>query len=256
MAVYLDLAVILNFLVDFLLLLGTNRISGFPADAGRCAAAAAVGAVYSGMCLLRRFRFLGNLIWRVAVLILLGLIAFGCDRSAVKRGGVFLLLSLALGGAAVSFGRGDWRVLAFSAAGIWLLCLVAFGESIGGRTYVPVTITYGGRTVSMIALRDTGNTLTDPVTGEQVLVIGPDIAGKLTGLTREQLAAPLETLSRRTLPGLRLIPYHAVGQSGGMLLGLRFPNVKIDSREQSAVVAFAPGGLGSGELYQALTGGV
>ena len=44
MEVYLDLVVILNFLVDFLLLLGTNRLSGFPLAAGRCAAAAGLAA--------------------------------------------------------------------------------------------------------------------------------------------------------------------------------------------------------------------
>ena len=37
MAVYLDLVVLLNYLVDFLLLLGTNRLSGFPLAPGRCA---------------------------------------------------------------------------------------------------------------------------------------------------------------------------------------------------------------------------
>ena len=136
------------------------------------------------------------------------------------------------------------------------MCAAAFGETVGGRMYVPVTITYGEKSISLIALQDSGNTLTDPVTGERVMVIGSDAARRLTGLTEEQIREPLETLSRRVLPGLRLIPYHAVGQSGGMLLGLRFPQVKIGSREQSAVVAFASGGLGRGEIYQALTGGV
>ena len=45
MKIYLDLVVILNFLVDFLLLLGTNRLSGFPASPLRAAAAAALGAL-------------------------------------------------------------------------------------------------------------------------------------------------------------------------------------------------------------------
>ena len=41
MAVYLDLVMLLNFLVDYLLLLGTNRLSGSPMTPGRCALAAA-----------------------------------------------------------------------------------------------------------------------------------------------------------------------------------------------------------------------
>lgn len=255
MKIYLDLVVILNFLVDFLLLLGTNRLSGFPLSPGRCALAALLGAVYSGACMLSGFRFLSNVLWRTVSLALMALIAFGCNRSAVKRGGVFLLLSMAMGGVALSFGKGDFLTLVISAVGIWMLCRVAFGSTVGEKEYVPITLFYGDHSVSLIALRDSGNTLRDPITGEQVLIIAGDVAEKLTGLTEAQLRTPLETLALRPIPGLRLIPYRAVGQTGGMLLALRFQKVKIGSRVQSAVVAFAPEGLGRGEVYQALTGG-
>ena len=126
----------------------------------------------------------------------------------------------------------------------------------GGREYVPVELTYGVKTVSIIALRDSGNTLRDPISGEQVLVVSGEVAEKLTGLTQEQLSAPLKTLMCRPVPGLRLIPYRAVGQAGDMLLAMRFDGVKIGHRTQSAVVAFAAEGLGRGDVYQALTGGV
>ena len=255
MEVYLDLVVILNFLVDFLLLLGTNRLSGFPAAAPRCALAALLGGISRGAWMLPGFRFLSNTLWRTVSLILMAVIAFGCNRSAVKRSGVFVLLSMALGGIAVSFGRGDFFVLILAAAFCWLLCRIAFGDTVGGREYIPVILTYGTNTASLVALRDSGNTLRDPITGEQVLVIAGNIAEKLTGLTEHQLRTPLETLALHPIPGLRLIPYRAVGQSGGMLLALRFENVKIGPRTQSAIVAFAPEGLGRGEVYQALTGG-
>lgn len=252
MEVYLDMVVILNFLVDFLLLLGTNCLSGFPLGAKRCALAAALGGVYSGACMLHGFRFLGSTLWRAVSLVLIAVIAFGWDRSAVKRGGVFLLLSMALGGVAVSFGKGNFLILVLAAAGVWLLCRIAFGEAVGSREYVPITLTYGGHSASLIALRDSGNTLRDPITGEQVFVIAGDVAQKLTGLSENQLRTPLETLALRPIPGLRLIPYRSVGSSGGMLLGLRFENVKVGSRTQSAIVAFAPEGLGRGGAYQAL----
>ena len=48
---YLDLLMLINFLVDYLLLLGTNRLSGFPSDHRRLLGASLVGALYSG-CLL------------------------------------------------------------------------------------------------------------------------------------------------------------------------------------------------------------
>ena len=256
LTVYLDLVVILNFLVDFLLLLGTNRLAGFPPGWGRSAAGALLGGLYGGACLLRGFRFLGSLLWRTVSLLLIGVLAFGWNRSALKRCGVFALLSMALGGMAVSIGRLNFPALVLAAAGVWLLCRVAFGETVGGREYVPIEISRGEKMVRLIALRDSGNTLRDPITGEQVLVIDRDAAQQLTGLKESQLQSPLETLAAMPAAGLRLIPYRAVGCGSGMLLAMRFERVKIGSREQSAVVAFAPEGLGGGSMYQALVGGV
>lgn len=256
MKIYLDLFMLINFLVDFLLLLGTDRLSGFFGNGKRAAAAAALGALYSGICLIPGFRFLGNFLWRLVCMGLMTGIAFGWNRSTLRRGGVFVLLSMALGGLSMSMNRQDVFTLTVSSGLIWLLCSVGFGGRIGGREYVPLEICYGDNRVSLLALRDSGNTLRDPVTQQQVLVISQEAACRLTGLTGAQLACPLQTLLQHPLPGLRLIPYQAVGQSGGMLLAMRFDDVKIGSRRQSAVVAFDTGGLGSGEVYQALTGGV
>lgn len=255
MWVYADLVMLLNFLVDFLLLLGTNRLSGYPAGVKRAALGALFGAAYSGACLMTEVRFLGNTLWRLVSLGLMAGIAFGWDRSAVKRGGVFVLLSMALGGIATGFGGGGFLMIALSAAGVWLLCRIGFGSGTVGREYVPLTIRYNGRAVALTALRDTGNTLTDPVTGEPVLVIDSAAARELTGLDRDQLSHPLETLTQRPVPGLRLIPYRAVGQSGGMLLGMRFAEVEVGNSRRAAIVAFAPEAIGRGEGYRALTGG-
>ena len=255
MKIYLDLLMLINFLVDFLLLLGTDRLSGFAGDGKRAAAAAALGALYSGICLVPGFDFLGNLLWRMVCMGLMAGIAFGWNRSLLRRGGVFVLLSMALGGLAMSMERQDAFTLAGSAGLIWLLCGVGFGGRIGGREYVSLEIRYGDNRVNLLALRDSGNTLRDPVTQKQVLVISREAACRLTGLSDTQIASPLQTLLQRPLPGLRVIPYHTVGQSGGMLLAMRFDDVKVGSRRQSAIVAFDTGGLGSGEVYQALTGG-
>ncbi len=256
MLVYLDLVVLLNFLVDFLLLLGTNRLAGFPSEGKRLLSAAALGGIYSAGCMLPGFRFLGNVLWRLVSLAGIAGIAFGWNRSTLKRCGVFVLLSMALGGIALGIGRANIPSLLLAAAGVWVLCRIAFGGSIGQSSYIPVEITYGKTSVNLIALQDSGNTLRDPITGERVIVVSADVAEKLTGFTKSQLRIPLETITRYPAAGLRLIPYRAVGQAGGMLLGMRFDNVKIGARRQSAVVAFAAEGLGNEEMYQGLTGGV
>jgi len=182
-------------------------------------------------------------------------IAFGWNRSALQRGAVFVLLSMALGGIAVGFGKGSFWMLVASSMGLWLLCRISFRGSLGQREYVPVELTWNGRKKSLIALRDTGNTLRDPLTGEQVLVAGADIGTEFLGLSDHQLRHPVETLASGLIPGMRLIPYTAVGQPGGMLLAVRFKAAKIGNTYGDPLVAFAPEVIGKGAVYQMLTGG-
>lgn len=255
MIVYLDLVILINFLVDFLLILGTNRLSGFPPGCFRGACAAALGAVYAMVCLLPGFAFLGSTLWRIVFLGLMGTAAFGMNKSAWKRTGIFILLSMAMGGIALGMGKTDISMLVFSALGVWLLSRMGFGGSVGGKEYIPVSITEGEKSVSVIALKDTGNSLRDPITGEQVLVLGPEAAQRLLELPPDALRHPLETMMAYPGRGLRLIPYSAVGQPGGMLLGKRFSDVKLGDHRGSALVAFAPEKIGMGQVYQALAGG-
>ena len=253
--VYLDLVMLLNFLVDFLLILGTNRLAGYPSSWGRSAAAGVVGAAYAGWCLLPGFYFLGNVLWRLVSLCIMAGIAFGWNRSALQRGAVFVLLSMALGGIASSVGRHDFWMILLAAGGLWVLCRVSFRGSLGQREYIPVELGWNGKRISLVALRDTGNTLRDPLTGEQILVAGGDVAEELLGLTPQQLLHPVELLALGNLPGLRLIPYSAVGQPGSLLPALRFRGAKIGNTYGDPLVAFAPEVLAQGAVYRMLTGG-
>lgn len=256
MKVYADVLMLLNFLVDFLLLLGTNRLTGYPPAFKRSALAAALGGVYGGMCIVPGFAFLGNTFWRLVFLTLMALIAFGWSAGALRRGVLFAFLCMALGGIAMGFGQGQFWLLILAAAGVWLMCGFAFCGRADGRQYVPVTICHKNQTMQLTALVDTGNTLTDPLTGEAVLVAGAQIGQRLLGLTAQQLSHPVETLVSAEIPGLRLLPYHAVGQSGAMLLAMRFERVHIGDKEAAGLVAFSPDVIGQGNAFQALTGGV
>ena len=255
MRVYADMVAILNFFVDFLLILGTNTLSGFPPGYGRAALAAGLGGIYGGASLLPGFLFLGSGLWRMVSLALIAVIAFGWNRSALQRSGIFVLLSMALGGIAMGLGQGSLQMLLLAVVLMWLLCRISFRGSAGQREYIPVTLCWDDREMTVIALKDTGNTLCDPLSGEQVLVAGADVGMKLLGLSAHQLQHPVETLASGALAGARLVPYRAVGQPGSMLLAVRFHHARIGNREAQPLVAFAPEKIASGEMYQMLTGG-
>lgn len=247
--------ILFNFLVDFLLLVGANCLSGFPAGILRASAAAAIGGAYAAACLLPGFEFLGNMLWRCVVLLVMGTVAYGLQRSAVRRTVLFVLLSMALGGIAMGLGSGGFFAVVSAAAGVCAMCILGFGGKVQGGKLVPVTVRSKDTTLQLTALVDTGNTLRDPVSGESVLVLDAETAFRLSGLTRQQLTQPVETVASGTVPGLRLIPFRSVGQSSGMLLAQRMEEVKIQRRRAGTLVAFAPGELSGAGRYQALTGG-
>lgn len=255
MVVYLDGVIGLNFLVDWMLLLGVNRLSGYPPGIGRAAAAAVFGGGYSGLCFIPGFAFLASSLWRIVCLGIISMAAFGLNRSALSRGTLFVFLSMALGGLAISFHAGDFLGLVVSAGILALLCRMGFCGQIVGRKLLPVELTHRGKKVSFLALRDTGNTLRDPISGEPVLIAGPEIANGLLGLEISQLRDPLQTIESHAVDGLRLIPYNTVGSDSGFLLGLRCDQVAVNGKKGKRLVAFAPENFPGGE-YDGLTGGV
>ena len=182
----------------------------------------------------------------------MGTIAFGIDHSTLRRCALFGLLSMALGGVAVTLGGGGMTVIG-AAAGLALLCAVGFRRIPLSRRCIPVELIHNGNALKFLALHDTGNTLRDPLTGEPVLVAGRRIAWELAGLTPEDLQTPLAAMTK--YKGFRLIPYRAVGKAQGMMLGLLVRQARIGQRKRSVLVAFAPEGLDAGGEYEALIGG-
>lgn len=257
MRIYVDLFAAVNFLVDLLLLTGTNRLAGYPAGLGRASLGAALGGIYGCACLLPGFRFLGNLLWRGVSLALMGLLAFGGGPGTLRRCILFTFLSMALGGIALALGTGGFWSLVGSAGLVLAMCILGCGGAAGQRRYVPIKLTHGKHTVELTALHDTGNTLRDPLTGERIVVAGPGIAEKLLKLDITSVQDPVGTAALAPIPGLRLIPYRAVGKNDGLLLGIRIQDARINGKKENLLVAFAPEGLGgaNGET-EALIGGM
>jgi stage II sporulation protein GA (sporulation sigma-E factor processing peptidase) len=255
MQLYLNLVMGLNFLVDLLLLIGADRMCGGRSLWGRAAFAAVLGGLYSGVCLLPRFHFLGNVLYRLGILGLMGLTAFAFDPGWLRRSALFVFLSLTLSGVAAGIRDGGLPLLLMGGTGVAAMYLLGLVGGTDGREFIPVELCRDGRCIRFFALRDTGNTLHDPVTGQPVLVAGADIGSRLLGLTGSQLEHPVETVASGTIRGLRLIPFKAVGCPDGLLVAIRLEDTLIGDKRGSAVVAFAPQVLRKDGLFQALAGG-
>jgi len=159
------------------------------------------------------------------------------------------------------------RVLIVSAVAAYgvlnLVFRTAAGHGIRGEL-IPVRICVGGRVAKLTALWDTGNSLRDPGTGHPVLVTAPGVLNQIlpnsvrSQVTAKSLYAPEELLEPllQASPALRpqLLPYHAVGVTGKLLLTLQTEWVEIgETRLDGVRVALSPTALGEG--YTALWGG-
>lgn len=239
-------------LVTIMLLYASVSICKAVAQNGRVLLASGLGAVYSGACAIRALHFLGGPLIRIACLAAVGGVAFGFRRASLKNTGAYVLLTLAVEGVSLAVGQKDPWALFASAVMVCGLCfLCGYGQPPGG-TEIPVELYYKGKSIKVCALRDTGNCLRDPVSGESVLVVGARVAEELLGIGKKQLEDPIETMASLPVTGLRLIPYRTVGNKS-MMLGIRMERI-VKEKRIPVIVGFAPEGL-EDDRVEALIGG-
>ena len=245
---YLILAVILQILVNFLLIVAVKRMLSEFIHPVRALLGALTGGIYSAACLLPALAFLNGNVWYAASLAAVCLACFGLSREAGKPAVMYCLLRVSVDGLAKAQNQVQTLLCAAVFCGV---CLLGFYRE--KRRFLPVELCCGANRARLQGLVDTGHSLRDPVTGSQVLIVGSDVAQALTGLSPQQLADPVRSMGE--LPGLRLIPYKTVGKSQGMLLAMQMPNGKIGNRKGNILVAFAPQVLDETGKFQALIGG-
>lgn len=274
----------LNALVDYLLLLAAARVAGEELHRLRFALGAALGGLYAVAIFLPGWGFLAQPPCRVAAAAAMALVAYGGCPRLLRQGLIFAALSCALaggvlavglmGGRALTLGGGvfysalDFKTVLLSAAvcyGGLTLLFRGLGRHLGPRGELqPVRLSLEGRTVELVALVDTGNTLTDPVSGRRVMVAQGEALSPLfppdtleMWMLRDPTGAMEELGKGPTAGRWQLLPYRAVGVERGMLLAVRLDGAKIGGREVvRPLVALSPTPVSDTGSYRVLVGSV
>lgn len=245
------IAIVLSMFISGVLLAATGWLWGRMPVPWRCILAIIASGLYATACLIPEWRFLGEVYWRIFILVLVALTAFGWHRIIC----IYILLTLAMDGIVIGIGQGfGWKLIP-AVLTLLAIYLVVFRGNLRQGEYVPVELALGEKHIKITALRDTGNTLRDPISGLPVLILDVRASGELTGLSRNQLCLPVETMRESPIIGLRLIPYKTIATSGGLILGLHLTRVRVGNWQGSLTVAFAPEEFSSSGEYQALAGG-
>ena len=132
------------------------------------------------------------------------------------------------------------------------------GKHIGQRLR-RVSVTLGGRRADFTALEDTGNELTDPVSGGPVVVaeaealtglFDMETVALLRGDAAESFTALADTAALRGR--LRLLPCSGVTGAQGLLLCFRPDAVTVDGQKYTRAVAVSPRSLSPDGAYRGL----
>lgn len=281
--VYLDSLFLLNAVMDYLLLLCSARLAGEELHRLRMAAGGVLGGVYAAATVLPGMEFLLHPVYKIGSAVLMVVIGLGKSRRLLRQSVIFLALACAFGGGVLAVGllggRGmsldggiiysgmDLKIVLLSAAGCYAVFTLALSR-VGRHTVqtgelVPTKLRIFDREISFTSLVDTGNTLTDPVSGRSVMVaeadrIAPLFPSEHTPMV-EDLLAPAQALSRLNTGvwrgRFRLLPYRSVGVECGLLLAVRMDHVYLNEEDQGAMlVALSPTPVSDGGGYRALLG--
>ena len=279
MTIYVDRVFLLNAAIDYLLLLTTASLAGERLCRRRYLLWSALGGLYAVAVLLPTLAWLGGTLCRFLFGGILAWGAYGGSSCRRRLMAFFFLLSGAFAGILLALGSAfgdptlmgrlymaqiDWKFLLLSTAILSLLlkCCLHGMLQYGKGDLVEITIALQGREITVTALRDTGNTLCDPVSGGGVLVIEERAmlalldAGTQKILQGSKRAEERMTALYNSKTPLKccLMPFCSIGAESGLLLAIRSDWIRVGRHTYPRVwLAVSSHALGSG--WQALWNG-
>lgn len=287
MTIYIDVLFVINFAVNYVLLLITGKIMRREKSYVRLVTAAIVGALYACFMFFPQIKFLYGCVFKIIASFLLILIAYGAKNAVltVKTAFVFYLSSFIFGGvtlalfyftdAGLKYGGAlnngifyfelPWKILFFS-------CLVAYiavktGFAIYKRdknlAYRRITVELCRNCADLNALVDTGNLLIDPITNLPVVVAELESIKKLlpdalVEVFRAKKENDLETVSEAVKNTdferrIRMIPFTSLGAENGMMLGFKPDRITVGGHIVSSVcIGICGRRLSNSHSYNAL----
>lgn len=239
--VYLDVFFMINFIMDYIIILITSRIAKVKKKRIRQLAGAGCGALYSVIVIkpLTNHLFKITLV-NILIAAVMVLISFGFTSASVYIKNVFLLfvVSFTMSGIinylyySTVIGKYVRNVLSGNSnkvvnarkfilvsvlAYILLSAIVRIIFSVRKdmELYYDVKITFRGKSVVVRGLYDTGNGLTEPV------------SGKMVHIAEYKILKPLLEGDEKAKENIYVIPFHSIGEEDGIMYGIRMDEMVV-----------------------------
>ncbi|MFT9055258.1 MAG: sigma-E processing peptidase SpoIIGA [Ethanoligenens sp.] len=281
--VYIDVLFAVNIILDYFILLTVSRMLHRQDKRLRLLAGAAVGAIYALFIFLPEMGVLytAGLKALLSVGIVLAAYRVSALKSFFQLLGLFYLVSFLFGGlifalylfctppgmlmrnGVVYFDISP--VTLILAAGACYVLITLFSRVVRRREsrFYSLALTVDGKTISVSAMLDTGNSLCDPLSGTPVLVAEYEAVQMLLPKTLRPMFQKglLQTLPELDGTGwenrLRMVPYGGLNGKGGLLPAFRPDELAVKVKNgtvktKDVFIAVCGGRLSSDGRYRAL----
>jgi len=264
MTVYIDVLFAVNFSMDFLALYVTAYILKIKFKLKRGILAALIGAFYGVVSVIISIEIISSLILTAIIGVIMCLILNGYNglSLALQESTVFLASNLVIGGGMTAIyevfnanGGADsiliygnpetveqqlpMALFIIGAAGVAIL-LLYFGRGInkhGSAQYVELHISHHAKKINITALSDSGNLLTEPISGLPVVILCKNMASEILSADMYNAVVELNTTELSNYTNrVRMVLYETV--SGKGIIGAFKPDkITVNGIEVSAWVA-------------------
>lgn len=289
MVAYLDLIILENLCMNYLIIYTTGRLLGRKIKKGRIL----ISSVLGGLCIFSLYvnipTYLMNIL-KAAMAFLLVKIAFNSKKisKTTKEVLVFLGVSFMYAGCALGFihltkpkviyivngviigGEYIFELVLFSAIISFILIktclkLLKIRQRFSKDDMICKTeVIKNNKYVKINALLDTGNLLTDPISKNPVIVaqldkIEPIIPSESLVEVMYMMGGDVRKKQTAHDTNIKIIPYTSVGNNNGIMVTYKVDCVKVEYQEQKyeikgALVGFCKEALSKNNKYSALIG--
>ena len=267
MTIYIDVVLIENLLMNYIILFATGVILKINIKHGRLLVASLVGAIYTIIAYISNLRIYSNFLLKLILSLVIIYIAFNPKnvKKLCKFTLIFYLTSFVFGGAAFALiyivkpqeilknnglvlNANSLKVIFISAVIAFAICIIGFkivkNKITAKDMYCTIKIKLNEKEIETKAMIDTGNFLKEPITNTPVIVvehtllydcIPKEILNHLENILGGDFSQIPENMKEEYMPRLKVIPFSSLGKQNGMLLGIKAEEVAIKNEEESKI---------------------
>lgn len=291
MTIYIDVVLIENLIMNYIILLATGLILKTKIKHIRLVLASLIGAIYTILTYIITIEMYSNFFFKLLLSIIMVYLSYNPQtmKKMWKQLLVFYLTSFVFGGAAFALiyvikpqdilmknglflGTYPLKTVILSAIISFVIIIITFKivkSKISKKDILKdITIDIDNQKINIKAMLDTGNMLKDPLTGNSVIVVEKTalyqiMPKELLDNTENILGGDLEKISdeikEKYINRLRFIPFSSLGRQNGMLVGIKPSYIEIDEEQNTlqkdkVIVGIYDKSLTKDGKYQALIG--